>query len=261
VTFLHPAGRVSPKGSDMNMKRMVYGVIGLGLLVLLLAGIVWALAGRGDGTTSVTVGPGVTTVDDIREFKEFPVYWLGESFQGLPLTAISRMDYPGRWPGEPLYNLPWHEVSFTYGDCTIAPGESSCPMPLSIHTRPYCEVPPEVVWGVARTAPPEEIRGALVQRIGRSSMQLWTSNVSITIAATDESLVDEAVRNLIRLNGGKPSSPEGALGPPDQIECPPVPWMMLDDEATETTTECYRSGTPIPCLNVTPSPGVPTPGG
>ncbi len=145
-------------------------------------------------------------------------------------------------------------------------------MPLTIATRPYCEVPPEVVLGPARTAPPEEIRGAMVHRMGRSQMRVWTSNVSIGINATDDALLDEAVRNLVRLNGDKPSSPEEALGPPDQIECPPQPGMMPISESimetttettrettTETTTECYRSGTPIPCPNVTPPPGVPTP--
>jgi len=251
----------------MNMKRAACVVIGLGLLALLLGGGVWAVVGRGDGTTSVTVGSGVTTVDDIREFKEFPVYWLGESFQGLPLERVARMDYPGGFPGKP-YNHPWHEVGFIYGNCTIAPGRSSCPVPLTIAVRPYCEVPPEVVLGPARTEPPEEIRGALVHRMGRSQMQVWTTNVSISINTTEEGLLDEAVQNLVRLNGDKPSSPEEPLGPPDQIECPPQPWSIMPSEhatetttetTRETTTECFRSGTPIPCPNVTPSPAVPTP--
>jgi hypothetical protein len=178
-----------------------------------------------DADTRTTTGRGVTTVDDVRKFKEFPVYWLGESFQGLPLVAVQRMDYPGRWPGE-IYNAPWHEVSFIYGDCTIAPGEESCPAPLSIGTRPYCDVPPEVVADWAKTWPPEVIRGAMVQRMGKWSMLVWTSNVSIGIAATDEALVDEAVRSLVRLNGDKPSSPEEALGAPDKIECPPQPGII-----------------------------------
>ena len=33
--------------ADMNMKRIVYAAIGLGLLALLVGGIVWALVGRG----------------------------------------------------------------------------------------------------------------------------------------------------------------------------------------------------------------------
>jgi hypothetical protein len=209
----------------MNMKRMVYAAIGLALLALLLGGILWAVLGRGDGTTSVTAGRGVMTVDDVRQFKEFSVYWLGESFQGLPLVAVQRMDYPGRWPGE-IYNLPWHEVSFIYGDCTIAPGEESCPAPLSIGTRPYCEVPPEVVADWAKTWPQEVIRGAVAQRMGNSHMQLWTGNVSIGIDATEDIDVGEVISSLVRLNGDKPSSPEEALGAPDQMDCPPIPGMI-----------------------------------
>jgi hypothetical protein len=244
----------------MNMKRIVYAVVGLGLLALLLGGILWAVVGRGDGTTSVTASPVMWSVEDARKFEEFPVYWLGESFQGLPLVAVHRMDDPGAFPGKP-YNDPWNEVSFSYGKCTIPPGRSSCPVPLTIDIRPYCDVPPEIIADVVKTGPPEEIRGAVVQRTGKSAMRLWTDNVSIGIHATDEALLDEAVRNLVRLNGDKPSSPEEALGPPDQIECPPLPWsiMPISEHIMETTTECYRNGTPIPCPNVTPSPGVPTP--
>jgi hypothetical protein len=209
----------------MSMKRAVCAVIGLGLLALLLGGIVWAVVGRGDGTTSVTADPLASAVEDARKFEGFPVYWLGESFQGLPLVAVHRIDYPGAFPGKP-YNHPWHEVSFDYGDCTIAPGESSCPMPLTIDTRPYCDVPPEIIADAVKTGPQEMIRGAMVQRTGKSSMRVWTDNVSIGIHATDEALLDEAIRNLVRLNGDKPSSPEQALGPPDQIECPPIPGMI-----------------------------------
>jgi hypothetical protein len=92
-------------------------------------------------------------------------------------------------------------------------------------------------------------------------MQVWTSNVSISINATDPAIADAAAQNLVRLNGDKPSSPEEALGPPDEIECTPQPGMIMpiSEAITETTTECHRSGTPIPCPNVTPSPEVPTP--
>jgi len=209
----------------MNMKRMVCAVIGLGLLALLLGGIVWAVVGQGDGTTPATAGPGVTTVDDMRKFKEFPVYWLGESFQGLPLVAVQRIDYPGAFPGKP-YNDPRNEVAFLYGDCTIAPGETGCPVPLTIVMSPYCDVPPEVIAAGAKTGPPEVVRGAVVQGMNGNSLRMWTSNVSIGVAATEEVLLDEAVRNLVRLNGDRPSSPEGALGAPDKIECPPQPGMI-----------------------------------
>jgi hypothetical protein len=205
--------------SDMNMKRMVCAAIGLGLLALLLGGIVWAVVGQGDGTTPATAAPQVWSVENARQFKDFPVYWVGESFQGLPLVAVHRMDYPGDFPGKP-YNHPWHEVSFDYGDCTIAPGEESCTVPLTIAIRPYCEVPPEVIADAVKTGPPEEIRGAVAQMTGKSQVRLWTSNVTIGIHATDEAIVDEAARNLVRLNGDKATDTGEDLGPPDKINCP-----------------------------------------
>jgi hypothetical protein len=209
----------------MSRKRMVYAVIAFGLLALLLGGIVWAVVGRGDGTTPATASPVTWTLEDAREFEDFPVYWLGESFQGLPLVAVQRIHYPGAFPGKP-YDDPRNEVAFLYGDCTIAPGETGCPVPLTIVIQPYCDVPPEVVADAVKIGPPEEIRGAVAQRTGKSKVRLWTSNVSIGIHATDPAVADAAAQNLVRLNGDKPSSPEEALGPPDEIECTPIPGMM-----------------------------------
>ena len=91
-------------------------------------------------------------------------------------------------------------------------------MPLSIHVRPYCEVPPEVIAPGVKVGPPEQIRGATVQRLTSGTLQMWTGNVTINIAA-NEALGDAAVRNLVRLNGdGKPSRPQEQLGPPDEID-------------------------------------------
>jgi hypothetical protein len=48
----------------MNMKRTVYAAIGLGLLALLVGSIVWAVVGRGDGTTPATADPVTWTLED-----------------------------------------------------------------------------------------------------------------------------------------------------------------------------------------------------
>jgi hypothetical protein len=197
--------------------------------VLIMAGVgltVWFLSPwSGDETGTAEARPQQFSVEDARHFDEYPVYWLGESFQGLPLTDVARMDWPGAFPGKP-YNDPWHEVSFTYGDCDIAPGEESCAMPLSVGVRPYCEVPPEVIAEGAKTAPPEVIRGATVQRLASGTLQMWTGNVTVNIAATDQDNLMLAAQNLVRLNGdGKPSTPSENLGPPDEIDCPPMPGM------------------------------------
>lgn len=161
-----------------------------------------------------------------RAFDEFPLYWLGESFQGLPLTAVVWIEDPGAFPGKPWERPPAKVWIFDYGDCTIPPGRESCPIPLTIQIRPYCEVPPEIIADRVKTGPPLEVRGALVQRTGHS-LRLWTSNVSIGIDAIDLNLLMEAAENLVRLNGGAPSSPDEPLGPPDDIDCPPIPGRLI----------------------------------
>jgi len=199
---------------------MRIGAFLLVAVVAVLALLAAACGGGGEEPTTSSALPDhlQREVEDARRFDDYPVYWVGESFQGLPLTTVSRMDYPGKWPGE-VYNLPWHEVAFAYGDCEIGPGEESCAVPVSVHVRPYCEVPQEVVAEGAKAGSPEVVRGAVVQRLSGGSLQLWTGDITISIAATDEGLLTPAVQNLVRLNGdGEPSSPQEDLGPPDEID-------------------------------------------
>jgi len=196
------------------MKAIFLAVLA-GLVVLAAVGL-WAVLNQGDD--EATAGFHNWTVETARGFDEFPVYWVGQNYKGLPLVQVARMDVPEPAPGQPGSHA-WNEVSFTYGDCTIAPGEESCPMPLSIDIRPYCDLRPEQVAGGAKVGPPEFVRGALVQRIGGGA-RIWTSNVSIGISTTGEVGVDEAISALVRLNGGKPATAGEALGPPDKVECP-----------------------------------------
>ena len=209
----------------------------LSLLIALVAVVSLACTNTSDESEQATVSPTpLWSVEDARRFEEFPLYWLGESFQGLPLIQVARIDYPGAFPGEP-YNSPLNEVYFIYGDCEIGPGEEGCPVPLSIHIRPYCDLPPEVIVDGVKVGPPEVIRGAVVQRTAGNSVQLWTSNVSIGINSIETS-VGEVVRNLLRLNGGKPTSPGEDLGPPDSLDklnCPPIPTL------TPTSTQSMEA--------------------
>ena len=99
-------------------------------------------------------------------------------------------------------------------------------MPLTIDVRPYCDLRPEQVAPGAKVGPEEVIRGAKAQKILGNGTRVWTANVSIGVTATGNVDVGEVIRNLVRLNNGKPSSPGEALGPPDKINCPPLPTPM-----------------------------------
>lgn len=76
------------------------------------------------------------TIEDARQFDEFDLYWLGESYESLPLTIIYRA-------GEPSYVLAVeNNVTFVYGDRRCTNG-SDCSKPLRLDIQRYCDNPPE----------------------------------------------------------------------------------------------------------------------
>ena len=78
-------------------------------------------------------------IEDARQFGAFPLYWLGETYQGLPLTSM-------RISG-PAYTHDYVNVSFFYGEPSFAgdanSGSWNPPLEVSIYHR--CDNPPEGV--------------------------------------------------------------------------------------------------------------------
>jgi hypothetical protein len=181
------------------MKRIAAVVIGAALVAALVVGL-WAAFGQGGVTETATATRINWTLADVRTFNEYPVYYLGQQYQGLPLVEIIRTDWPGSFPDDPKLNRPDHDVTFIYGDCEIPPGEESCPAPLAVIVRPESEVPYEAVKGTL--GPPECARGAKVQALKSGTTQLWTGDVTIAIVGNVN--IGQAVRDLMRANGGKP---------------------------------------------------------
>ena len=115
--------------------------------------LVVGLTGCGSGATAVEVGPraaaepapvaapprGTFSVEEAKEFRPFPVYYLGSSYEGLPLVATLREK--GRpVPGEPIAA---NTVAFVYGDCEPT-GDAGCAPPLVVETWPACRRNPSV---------------------------------------------------------------------------------------------------------------------
>jgi hypothetical protein len=63
----------------------------------------------------------------------FSAYWLGDSFQEIPLERTLR-ECTDPKPGRPRINY----VSFIYGDC-VATSDSGCAPPFEIRSDPACE--------------------------------------------------------------------------------------------------------------------------
>lgn len=72
--------------------------------------------------------------EDARSFKRFPLYWLGNSFGSLPLTALTRRDDAPAVAERVRADY----VGFIYGDC-VALDEEGCAPPLEIQIWPACE--------------------------------------------------------------------------------------------------------------------------
>ena len=96
------------------------------------------------------------------EFDEFTLFWLGETYQGLPLT-------------DTVYAESEKVVLFVYGTCD--PGhEEGCAPPLSLRVEPCVQSPP----------------GSSVQ----GDRRVWTRDVTITISAVQ--VPAEQVRKALR---------------------------------------------------------------
>jgi hypothetical protein len=79
--------------------------------------------------------PDAMSFTQAASFKAFPLYYAGDAFADLPLTAIHRR-LDARPPSDPTA-LRRNFVSFKYGDCVPIGG--GCPAPLEIQIWPACE--------------------------------------------------------------------------------------------------------------------------
>jgi hypothetical protein len=123
----------------------------------------------------------------------FPVYWLGGSFQGLPI-------------GEATYD-PSGSYSLQYGNC-LEGGQGTCVTPVRIVTSPDNSFLPGGSTAGTRT----RIRGvgALIAQAGRTIV-LATGGVVVDIYATSARAAAAAARTAVPIN--QPGSPEAPLAP------------------------------------------------
>ncbi len=158
------------------------------------------------------------TVQQLRDFPDFPVFWLGERFQGMSPTNIQYRSDPGDGIKPPV-----EQVVVTYGDCDAEPG-SGCPAPLAVFTsRPCLNMPSQLAEGV-RQGPPVRIRRTLAQWGQPGHLFLYTGGSTIQIASSiGDDIALEAADALAGVNPpGLTHAPERSvpLPPPvDEGEC------------------------------------------
>jgi hypothetical protein len=149
----------------------------------------------------------------VREFRAFPLFWVGESYAGLPLAAITR-----RRP-EPGADTTDY-VSFLYGSCRPPPG-GGCAPPLEIQVWPACvrtladyrltpfsgePLPHEML--VVRGVPSAFFH----ESTASSRLELYTGRVSVVLFGTGRDRLVAAAAAIRGVN--VEARPEEPLPPP-----------------------------------------------
>lgn len=150
-------------------------------------------------------------LQEARDFKGFPLWWLGESFDSLNL----RIHWATAEHGVPTMNA----VYLVYGRCVIQPGHESCGPPLSIIVEPLCSTPPEKVKNLTK----EEItdfRGAKALWI-KDHLRIWTGDSAIAIFADSRDRILKAAEALLPLGNIDVALVDSELPPPNLDKCPP----------------------------------------
>ena len=142
-------------------------------------------------------------------FQDFPLYWLGLEFQGLPLTGITRSYRQHVTP-------PEDHVILEYGTCTPS-SEGGCRSPVQIRLEPYCYAQPSGFAPEAKEDTVFQVRGADAQYIS-GALRLWMGDVSVRVSAGSEEEELNVAETIVAANGQGPARSDQQF-PPLISEC------------------------------------------
>jgi hypothetical protein len=134
------------------------------------------------------------------DFNEFPLYSLGDSFEGLPLTAVHRAVGDISPAG-----FQENFVQFVYGDCQTT-NDTGCTPPLAIQVWPACERNPSL-YALTPNGEPFPHRDVVERGVpaafyaGDTILELYSGDVTIALFSEDRRLLQRAARALAPANG------------------------------------------------------------
>jgi hypothetical protein len=175
-----------------------------GVLVALCGAFVAtiALPGSAPAGDGRTAGPAVLALEDARGFESFALFWVGESFEGMPLTTILRREDTAEL------------VSFVYGDCE-AGDEAGCAPPMEVQVWPACRRHLGLYREGAIAGPGAErvvvrgVPGALLD--GGARLELQTADATVVVFAGSS---EQASRTVSALRPLRATMAVGAALPP-----------------------------------------------
>jgi hypothetical protein len=160
------------------------------------------------------------TIGGAAAFPDFPLYSAGQSFEGLPLSGMTRRLEARQAPDPVRANF----VSFRYGDCTPGPGEFGCPAPLEIQVWPACErnLSSYSLTPMGDPLPHERVtvRGAPAAFFeGGQRLEIYTGSVSVVLFGQSKAQLLRAAASLrganasgrVMADGRLPAAAAGAL--------------------------------------------------
>ncbi len=198
----------------------------------------------------IVQGSGYLTIEELKAFDRFPVYWLGEHFHGYEIISI----YYARDPGPPSGIRPPSEyIAIIYGDCD--PGkrpEGRCVPFFAVTNDWLCYNTPSQLVAGARSGPPFEIRGALAQQTESGNLHIYTKESTIVVFSAEGEVETIGATNALRGANVKgsihTSSSADPLGAPiSEEDCSNMTLPTVEPSPADTPTE-------MPTATQTPEP-------
>jgi hypothetical protein len=170
--------------------------------------VIAGLAGCGDGAPATAQPSGSSA--ELRAFTEFPVLWLGESYDSDG-DGTGDMDLNVHGPAQsPPFNHPLtgelirpseRSYGISYGSCDIPVGADSCPIPITIEFYP-----PDTgsLSDSVKTGEKVLVRGIVATVYSDGHLWVETADVTFAILAVNgprDGWLDSAIRVLSLLEG------------------------------------------------------------
>lgn len=147
-------------------------------------------------------GEDAPSLEEVKKFKGYPVYYAGEEVLGRPITEVIG--------GEEQVSPREQVRFFIYGNCESPPeGEGGC-APFQIHNYSTCSrwasQLEQAPIGLNRRAPLRPFRGAKARyQRAEHSVEIFTGRTTITIGGGDPKMLGTALRQLREVHQAKPS--------------------------------------------------------